>query len=104
MRNAITFAAIAAAMTSWWFIAPLRAHENHALVVMTGTVINADKVHIEIDTFDATAFTRKKLSVTLTEKTRYRIVNKRVDALPLAPGQAVELIVQSEDTADGSLR
>ena len=83
---------------------PVRAHENHALVVMTGTVISADKLRIEVDTLDPTTFARKKLSVSLNEKTRYRIVNKRVDALTLAPGQAVELIVQSEDTADGSLR
>ncbi len=103
MRMAKTFAALAVFAVGSVAL-PVRAHENHALVVMTGTVVTADAGHIAIDTFDATAFTRKKLSVSLSEKTRFRIGNKRVDGLTLEAGQTVELIVQSEDTADGSLR
>jgi hypothetical protein len=84
--------------------APAVAHENHALVVITGTVISADARRIQIDSFDGANFTRTQLSVTLDSNTRYRIGKARVDGLELRAGERVELIVQSKDTPDGSLQ
>jgi hypothetical protein len=83
---------------------PVAAHENHALIVIAGTVAAVETGRLQLDTFDRTTLQRKKLWLLIDAKTRLRIGKERVETLDLRPGHQVDTVAQSEDTPDGSLR